>query len=437
MTTRSADVNGREGHPIDVMQRVTDRTLDLIEPAVGVMVGVIEHGGITYVAGAGNQVTLLGTHVGLDSSLSGFAIKTATVQHTPDTELDGRVDLEACRRHAVRSLVCVPLQRGTETIGVLAVNAPTPGAFSADHVARLTRLAGFISVAISSAVDLELVRAELVELEGGGEAISADAMAAAELYVAHVLDPHGGDRLERAQMVQQILNDPALLTIVFQPVVDLQTGEVLAAEALARFAPLPYRSPDLWFADAHHAGLGEALELLAIELALARLPQLGGMAVGVNIGPSVVRSPAFLTTLADAPLDHVILELTEHELVDDYPALIAALHPLRRNGLRVAIDDTGAGYSSLAHILKVAPDFIKLDFELTSGIDLDPVRRALAASLVAFAAETGAEIIAEGVETEDELDVLRRLDVRFGQGFHLGRPTTLEGLIALDQLPPT
>jgi len=436
MTTRAADVSGRDGHPIDVMQRVTDRTLDLIEPAVGVMVGVAEHGGITYVAGAGNQVTLLGTHVGLDSSLSGVAIMSGAVQHSPDTELDPRVDLEACRRHSVRSLVCVPLQRGDETIGVMAVNAPTPDAFSPEHVARLTRLAGFISVAIASAIDLDQVRAELVELEGAGESISADALAAAELYVAHVLDPDVADRLERAQLVQQILDDPTLLTIVFQPVVDLQTGVILGVEALSRFAPTPYRAPDLWFADAHRCGLGEALELLAIELALARLPELGGMALGVNVGPSVVRTPAFLSTLADVPLHRVILELTEHDLVDDYPALIAALHPLRRNGLRVAIDDTGAGYSSLAHILKVAPDFIKLDFELTSGIDIDPVRRALAASLVAFAAETGAEIIAEGVETEDELEVLRRLNVRFGQGFQLGRPSTLEALIALEQLPP-
>ena len=436
MTSRSADASGRDDHPIDVMQRVTDRTLDLIEPARGVMVGVVDRGGVSYVAGAGNQVTLVGTHVGLDTSLSGRAITSGEVLHSPDTEDDPRVDVEACRRHLVRSLVCVPLQRRGETIGVLAVNAPTAGAFTAAHVERLTRLGGFISVAIASALDLEQVRAELVDLEGGGEALSADAMAAAELYVARVLDPHAADRLERAQTVQQILDDPTLLTTVFQPVVDLRSEQVIAVEALSRFAPVPYRSPDLWFADAHRSGLGEALELLAIDLALARIPQLGGMTLAVNIGPSVVRSESFLSALADLPLDQVVLELTEHDMVDDYPALIGALRPLRRNGLRVAIDDTGAGYSSLAHILKVAPDFIKLDFELTSGIDMDPVRRALAASLVAFAADTGAEIIAEGVETQDELDVLRRLGVRFGQGFHIGRPATLEAMIALEQLPP-
>ena len=437
MSGRSADGTGRDDHPIDVMQRVTDRTLDLIDPARGVMVGVVDRGGVTYVAGAGNQANLVGTHVGLDTSLSGRAISSGDVLHSPDTEDDPRVDLEACRRHSVRSLVCVPLERRGDTIGVLAVNAPTPGAFTAAHVDRLTRLGGFISVAIASALDLAQVRAELVELEGGGEELSADAMAAAELYVARVLDPHAADRLERSQVVQQVLDDPALLSTVFQPVVDLQTEEVIAVEALSRFAPLPYRTPDLWFADAHRSGLGEALELLAIERALARLSQLGGMTLAVNVGPAVVRAEGFLSALADVPLDRVILELTEHDLVDDYPALIGALRPLRRNGLRVAIDDTGAGYSSLAHILKVAPDFIKLDFELTSGIDMDPVRRALAASLVSFAADTGAEIIAEGVETQDELDVLRRLGVRYGQGFHIGRPGTVEAMVALEQIPPT
>jgi EAL domain-containing protein (putative c-di-GMP-specific phosphodiesterase class I) len=140
-------------------------------------------------------------------------------------------------------------------------------------------------------------------------------------------------------------------------------------------------------------------------------------------------SPRFPDALLDAPARRVILELTEHTLVDDYPRLIASLRGLRRNGIRIAIDDTGSGYSSLAHILKLAPDFIKLDRELVSGIDVDPVRRALASTLVTFAAETGAQIIAEGVETEDELDVLRRLGVRFGQGYHLGHPSTLDVLV--------
>jgi EAL domain-containing protein (putative c-di-GMP-specific phosphodiesterase class I) len=136
--------------------------------------------------------------------------------------------------------------------------------------------------------------------------------------------------------------------------------------------------------------------------------------------------PELRDLVCAAPAGRLILELTEHTAIEDYAKLVAALRVLRRAGTRIAIDDTGSGYSSLGHILKLAPDFIKLDRDLVSGIDVDPVRRALAASLVSFAAETGAQIIAEGVETEDELHVLRRLGVRNAQGYHLGRPAPLE-----------
>jgi EAL domain-containing protein (putative c-di-GMP-specific phosphodiesterase class I) len=122
------------------------------------------------------------------------------------------------------------------------------------------------------------------------------------------------------------------------------------------------------------------------------------------------------------------MELTEHSRVADYPALMRTLQSLRATGARLAIDDTGAGFSSLSHILKLAPDFIKLDRELVAGIDLDPVRRVLASSLVGFAGSTGAVIIAEGVETGDELETLESLGIGLSQGFHFGRPVSLESL---------
>ena len=120
------------------------------------------------------------------------------------------------------------------------------------------------------------------------------------------------------------------------------------------------------------------------------------------------------------------MELTEEARVDDYPRLSRALDQMRRMGVRLAIDDTGAGFASLAHILKLVPEFIKLDRELTSGIDHDPVRIALATALVSFASGLGAEIIAEGIETTEELEVLQGLDIRYGQGFLLCRPTSID-----------
>ncbi|MCU1368987.1 MAG: diguanylate phosphodiesterase [Ilumatobacteraceae bacterium] len=420
-------------HPMGVMQRVTERTLELMSSAFGVMVGLADQEGITYVAGAGNQVELVGTRVAMGQSLSGLSIRTSQVLRSDDTEEDARVDVEACRRHRVRSLVCVPLQRDGRAVGVLAVNAPEPDVFRDEDVLTLTQLAAFITVAISSAFDLYRVSAELVALgldQRDEDVGDREPGSAAERYVMSVLTAGGASRLDARARIEPVLLDPELLAVVYQPVVDLDTGHVYAVEALSRFAAEPVRPPDRWFAEAHTCDLGIALEVLAVSRAVAHLDRLPEqVAMTINVGPMAVRSPLFLEAIAGAPHHRLIVELTEHTVVDDYPELVASLRSLRRTGLRVAIDDTGSGYSSLAHILKIAPDFIKLDRELVSGVDLDPVRRALAMALVAFAADTGAQIVAEGVETAEELAQLRRLGVAFGQGFHLGRPAPLDELI--------
>lgn len=445
---RGPDLTAALGQTIDpmrLMQRVTDRTLDLIGNADGVMVGLADDHGVTYVCGAGHQVSHLGTRVDLDSSLSGLAVRTGQLQRSDDTEADRRVDGAACRELSVASLVCVPLTRRHETLGVLAVNANRAQAFCDDDVAILTQLADFVSVTIGSACDLARVSEQLLELspptDGPPRTLpaahgrSADA---ASRYVMSVLSPDTVTRIDRGQRIQQVLDAPQALSMVFQPIVDLVTDEVAAVEALARFAVTPYRPPDVWFDEAHQIGLGVELELLAITRALAQLPMLpGNIALTINAGPHAILCPQFHAALVDVPPRRVIVELTEHTIVDDYPGLIAALRAVRRRGTRIAIDDTGSGYSSLAHIVKLAPDFIKLDRDLVNGIDIDPVRRALATCLVTFAADSGAQIIAEGVETEEELKVLRRLGVRYAQGYHLGHPAALNAPANRHRQPPT
>jgi len=422
---------GDSVHPMGVMQRVTDRTLELMTDAFGVMVGLADESGITYVAGSGNQVDLVGTRVEMTRSLSGLSIRTSQVLRSDDTEDDARVDREACRRHLVRSLVCVPLQRGDHTIGVLAVNAPQPNVFSDDDVLTLTQIASFITVAISSAFELYRVRAELVTLgldHHSGD-VAQEPGAVAQRYVMDVLSPGGASQLDAHDRIEPVLLDPSLITTVVQPIVDLSDGAVVAVEALSRFEPAPVRTPDVWFAEAHGCDLGIALEIVAVKRAIAQFQHLPPhVSMSINVGPLAVRSPLFQEALEHAPHDRVILELTEHTVVEDYPGLVASLRSLRRSGLRVAIDDTGSGYSSLAHILKIAPDFIKLDRELTNGIDVDPVRRAMATALITFAGDTGAQIVAEGIETAEELGELRRLGVSLGQGYHLGRPVSVADL---------
>jgi EAL domain-containing protein (putative c-di-GMP-specific phosphodiesterase class I) len=224
-------------------------------------------------------------------------------------------------------------------------------------------------------------------------------------------------RLETRSRVDRVLKGRGL-SHVFQPVFDITTGECFAVEALARFSGRPKRAPDAWFAEAHVMGIGVELEVVSAKGALNALSRLpGDVALCVNASPEAMISDES---------KRVVMELTEEAKVDDYQRLSLALNQLRLMGVRLAIDDTGAGFASLAHILKLAPDFIKLDRELTSGIDHDPVRIALATALVSFASKLGAEIIAEGIETAVELEVLWRLGIRYGQGYFLCRPTSVD-----------
>lgn len=213
------------------------------------------------------------------------------------------------------------------------------------------------------------------------------------------------------------------LNIVLQPIVALATGRVVAVEALSRFSAEPPRPPAAWFADAAALGLAVELDLLAIRSALAHLNKVPkGVRLSLNASPATLCTPEFIEVLASTPGERLAIEITEHAPVDDYTALRTVLSGLRSRGTQLMVDDAGAGFSSFRHILDLKPDVIKLDLSLTRDIDTDPLRRALAASLVAFAHEIGATIVAEGIETAEELEVLLALGVTHGQGYLLARP---------------
>jgi EAL domain-containing protein (putative c-di-GMP-specific phosphodiesterase class I) len=216
------------------------------------------------------------------------------------------------------------------------------------------------------------------------------------------------------------------LSVVFQPIIDLNSGSIVGVEALSRFGTEPERTPDTWFAEAAEAGLRMDLELLAIAAALAQLEAIPGNGyLSVNASPETVMSPGFLAML-DGPLGgRVVVEITERADIPDYSALRRALDDLRLRGARVAVDDTGAGFTTLAHIHRLLPDIIKLDISLTHDIDRDPVRRSLVSSLIDYAQEIGATTSAEGIETRTEGETLRALGVPYGQGWFLGEPGPL------------
>jgi EAL domain-containing protein (putative c-di-GMP-specific phosphodiesterase class I) len=246
---------------------------------------------------------------------------------------------------------------------------------------------------------------------------------AGELHVRRRVDRR---RRLRERRIRRVLERPGVLNVVFQPICDLVDWKPVGAEALARFNGAPKRGPEGWFVEAAEVGLQLELELLAVEAALAKLTRLpDGLFVSVNVSPETLAASAFRDVLAGHDGTRVVVELTEHARIDDYDALTRTLAALRAIGVRLAVDDAGAGFASLRHILRLAPDFIKLDRTLIDGIERDRSRQALAAGLITFAEKIGATIVAEGIERQAEVDALAELGVRSGQGFFLARPAPL------------
>jgi EAL domain-containing protein (putative c-di-GMP-specific phosphodiesterase class I) len=212
---------------------------------------------------------------------------------------------------------------------------------------------------------------------------------------------------------------------VFQPVYSLADGALLAVEALTRFDPEPYRTPDRWFAAATLAGIGTDLEIAAIEEAMAATGDLPpGVVLSLNASPATLGDQRLLDLIRGTERQ-LVVEITEHAVVEDYHLLQDTVHVLRDLGVRIAVDDAGAGISSLRHIVQLAPEVIKLDISLTQGVGTSTLRRTLAGTLIDFARRTGAELIVEGIEEISDLDTWTLLGADAVQGFLVGRPGPL------------
>jgi EAL domain-containing protein (putative c-di-GMP-specific phosphodiesterase class I) len=236
-------------------------------------------------------------------------------------------------------------------------------------------------------------------------------------------------RLAVAELIQTHAYFP-----VFQPIVKITSGRICGYEALTRF--LDGERPDVRLSAAWSMGMGPELELALLATAVEAGRQLPeGCWLNVNLSPRLLDDLEPVRDIlaeADRPL---VLEITEHEVIADYPAFRAALSGL--GPVRTAVDDAGSGIASLAHILELHPDFVKLDIDLIRGIDTDPARRAMAVAMCHFAGDTGCQLIAEGVETKGEADIIQALGVDFGQGYWYGRPEPIEALITGPSLSPT
>jgi EAL domain-containing protein (putative c-di-GMP-specific phosphodiesterase class I) len=268
-------------------------------------------------------------------------------------------------------------------------------------------------VACTRAVDgITFLAGRLPVLESFG------AVASALLAPAIIARQRRGEvRGELEGVLEQAAFEP-----VFQPIVHLASGRTVGHEALTRFRDAT--RPDRRFADATAVGLGLELESACLAAALQASPQLPGSGwLSVNVSPDLLLEQTRLKASLRSALRPAVIEVTEHVAIEDYGAFRSAVSNLG-SGVRVAVDDAGAGFASFRHILELRPDFVKLDIGLVRGIDHDAIRQALVAGLVYFATASGCQLIAEGIETVAELDRLRSLGVAMGQGFLLGRPAS-------------
>lgn len=222
-----------------------------------------------------------------------------------------------------------------------------------------------------------------------------------------------------------------LFHAVYQPIVSLRTDSVLGWEALARGPAESYfQNPGVAFSFAEEMGLLFPLENLCRKKALQGVGKLDeGQKLFLNIHPNTINDPHFaggqtlkiIQGTGIAP-HNVVFELTERHNIHDFTTMNRTLEHYRCQGFLVAVDDAGAGFSSLQSIAELRPDFIKMDMSLVRGVNVNSAKRALLETMVAFAEKFNSFIIAEGIEQDEELYTLVNIGVHFGQGFYLGRP---------------
>lgn len=296
---------------------------------------------------------------------------------------------------------------------------------TADASSSLAMLrAGAASYLVKGASPDELVAA--VRRAALGESILAAEVAGGVIgeLAAHLEQSHiEADEADRLRTRVRRVLDEGLVRPVFQPIIDLGSGSPVGFEALSRFDVEPVEPPPVWFGAADAVGLRVELELAAVEVAIERFrassrPEF----LAVNVSPDLLpRLGAFAAEFGE----RLVVEITEHAAIDDYAAIALSLRDLRAEGMRLAVDDAGAGFASLRHVLELAPEFVKLDLSLTGRIDRDARRRALARGILAFADELGIAVVAEGIENDAELRTLREIGVSLGQGWRLAPPGPL------------
>ena len=209
--------------------------------------------------------------------------------------------------------------------------------------------------------------------------------------------------------------------IYLQPIVDVASGQIVAAEALARFPSLLDLTVDEVFASVRSAGRGFDLEAACVRAARSRLPALpNGVRLAINVSPDALGSPGVQAALA-GDLDGLIIEVTEHP-ASDLSQLADHLDELRRHGARVAVDDVSTGYAGLLRLAGLRPHILKIDRSAVTAVTGSTERVAVIEALVSMGRRLGCLLLAEGVESEEDLAALSALDVDLVQGWAIAPP---------------
>ena len=221
--------------------------------------------------------------------------------------------------------------------------------------------------------------------------------------------------------VQAVIAEEGAIAPVFQPLMNLSSGVLVGYEALARFPGREHRQVDEWFGLARSSGCGPAMEAKAIRAALAVPGRPAGTYLALNVSPATLTSDA-ISEVLPPDLRGIVIEVTEETDIEAFE-LTEVLGNLRRRGAQIAIDDAGSGYAGLQRLTSLQPDIVKLDRQLVQDIPHRPEKSALVEAMVGYCRRTGSILVAEGIETLEELTTLADLDVAVGQGWAIARPT--------------
>jgi EAL domain-containing protein (putative c-di-GMP-specific phosphodiesterase class I) len=388
--------------PYKVVDVVTRRAQELTR-STGAVVEILVGSELVYWSASGSAQAHVGLRTSLKKSLAGLCVSSRRALRCDDSEVDPRVDREVARQTRSRSALVVPLPYADSIIGVLEVMSPTTIAYGPKDIRTLELLSSLIGNMLGHAVQHASIEAAINSRAEHERLLDQDATTAR-------------DRIRGVIEAEDF-------EMAFQPIVELESNRTVGVEALARFRSALDQSPDRWFHEAAQVGVGLELELATLRSSLAALDRIPEhMYLAVNVSPETLVSPQLVRLCAQCDARRVVLEITEHSLVEDYGALSERAASLRRIGIRLAIDDAGAGFASLRHVLKLCPDLIKIDRSITRDIDTQLRHQSLASAMLTFAQGTSAFVVAEGIETANELSTLKQLGIPYGQGYYLGHP---------------